>query len=98
MSTGLSTCSGAVNPLSAAPSPPLSSLLSAKVQPTKGRLCLSSVNNVSVQPRSTGICPCAVSLVFFTLQPSGGQQKLQEELKWVQEHHRVRQQALETQV
>ncbi|XP_028616590.1 coiled-coil domain-containing protein 78 [Grammomys surdaster] len=32
------------------------------------------------------------------LEPSGGQQKLQEELKWVQEHHRVRQLALETQV
>ncbi|XP_035311129.1 coiled-coil domain-containing protein 78 [Cricetulus griseus] len=30
--------------------------------------------------------------------PSGGQQKLQEELKWVLEHHRVRQQALETRV
>lgn len=31
-------------------------------------------------------------------EPSGGQQRLQEELKWVLEHHRVRQQALETQV
>ncbi|XP_036050570.1 coiled-coil domain-containing protein 78 [Onychomys torridus] len=31
-------------------------------------------------------------------EPSGGQQKLQEELKWVLEHHRVRQQALETRV
>jgi hypothetical protein len=42
----------------------------------------------------------AVSLVavFFTLQPPGGQQKLQEELKWLLEHHRARQQALETQV
>uniref|UniRef100_A0A8C6S4Y7 Coiled-coil domain containing 78 n=1 Tax=Nannospalax galili TaxID=1026970 RepID=A0A8C6S4Y7_NANGA len=33
-----------------------------------------------------------------TLQPSGGQQQLQEEVKWVLEHHRARQQALETQV
>ncbi|XP_052050752.1 coiled-coil domain-containing protein 78 [Apodemus sylvaticus] len=32
------------------------------------------------------------------LEPPGGQQKLQEELKWVLEHHRARQQALETQV
>ncbi|XP_021077083.1 coiled-coil domain-containing protein 78 [Mus pahari] len=32
------------------------------------------------------------------LEPPGGQQKLQEELKWLLEHHRVRQQALETQV
>ncbi|XP_031207270.1 coiled-coil domain-containing protein 78 isoform X3 [Mastomys coucha] len=32
------------------------------------------------------------------LEPSGGQQKLQEELKWLLEHHTVRQQALETQV
>lgn len=56
------------------------------------------MNNVSIQPPITGICPRAVSLVSFTLQPSGGQQKLQEELKWVQEHHRVRQLALETQV
>ncbi|XP_031207269.1 coiled-coil domain-containing protein 78 isoform X2 [Mastomys coucha] len=31
-------------------------------------------------------------------EPSGGQQKLQEELKWLLEHHTVRQQALETQV
>ncbi|CAH6786596.1 coiled-coil domain-containing protein 78 isoform X1 [Phodopus roborovskii] len=31
-------------------------------------------------------------------EPLGGQQKLQEDLKWVLEHHRVRQQALETQV
>ncbi|XP_051024083.1 coiled-coil domain-containing protein 78 [Acomys russatus] len=31
-------------------------------------------------------------------EPPGGQPKLQEELKWVLEHHRVRQQALETQV
>ncbi|XP_017650598.1 coiled-coil domain-containing protein 78 [Nannospalax galili] len=30
--------------------------------------------------------------------PSGGQQQLQEEVKWVLEHHRARQQALETQV
>ncbi|XP_021005036.1 coiled-coil domain-containing protein 78 [Mus caroli] len=32
------------------------------------------------------------------LEPPGGQQKLQEELKWLLEHHRARQQALETQV
>lgn len=69
-----------------------------KVQPKQGRLSEPGHEYIATQHRDLPIWGEHSSLVsvFFTLlQPSGGQQKLQEELKWVLEHHRVRQQALE---
>lgn len=56
--------------VSAAPSPPLSSLLSTKVQPTQGRLSEPEKHEVSVQPPSTGICPRAVKFGVCLFHPT----------------------------
>lgn len=87
------------------PSPHLLSplLLPIKVQLKQDRLSEpETLSSVSPQPPSTGEGVWRSggfqSLLSLTQPAFVHQQKLQGELNWVLEHHRVRQQALETRV
>lgn len=79
--------------------PPLASLLTIKVQLKQDRLSEpETLSSVSPQPPSTGVRGWRSGGVPLTQPAFVHQQKLQGELNWVLEHHRVRQQALETRV